>query len=119
MLSNFQQQWVSCQTSPVFSLALAVVCSGYSQIYHHQQALCEKVVTVMYYDTLKNAVRIHCFSGTGHKKLHYSGFTSVLLFFVTYIAIVPSSCRPEPGPMVLAAELTQIKMMVPLHSKYW
>lgn len=75
-------------------------------------------MTAMYYDTLKNAVRIHCFSGTGHKKLHNGGFTSVLLLFVSYTAVVPSSSRPGPGAMVLAAELTQIKMMVPLRSKY-
>lgn len=119
MLSNFLQQWVSCQSSTFSSLALAVVCSGDSQTCYHQQALSEKVMTAMYYDTLKNAVRIHCFSGTGHKKLHNCEFTRVLLFFVTYIAVVPSSSRPGPGPMVLlAAELAQLQMMVPLHSKY-
>lgn len=94
--SNFLQECVSCQTSPFFSLALAVVCSGGSQIYHHQQALREKVMTEMYYDILKNAVRIHCFSGTGHKKLHYGGSTSVLLLLP-----VSPQCLP-------AADLDQV-----------
>lgn len=55
-------------------------------------------MTAIYYDTLKNAVRIHCFWCTGHKKLHNSGYTSVLLF-VSYIAMMPSSSRPGPGPI--------------------
>ena len=114
----FLQQWVSCRTSTFSSLTLPVACSSDSQTYHHQQALCEKVMIVMYYDTLKNAGKIHCVSVTGYKQLHNCMFSRVLLFFVIYIATAPTSSRSGPAPAVLAAELTWIKVMVPLHSKY-
>lgn len=112
----FLQQWVSCQTSAFSSLTLSAACSGDSQTYHHQQALYKKVVIVKYYDILKNAGRIYCFSATRYKQLYNCMFTRVLLFFVICIATVPTSSRPRPGPVVLAAELTRIKVMVLLHS---
>lgn len=60
----------------------------------------------MYYGTLKNDGRIHCFSVTGYKQLHNCMFTRVLLFFVIYIAMRPISSRSGPGRVVLVAELT-------------
>ena len=75
-------------------------CVQATQTYLQQQALREEVVRVMYYDTLKNAGRIHCFSVTGHKQQHNRMFTRVSLCFAIYTAIAPTSSRPVPGPTV-------------------
>lgn len=75
-------------------------------------------MTAMYYGTLKMLWEFTVSQAQDIKSCITVVVRRVLLFSVTYIAIVPSSSRPGPGPVVLAAELTQIKMMVPLHSRY-